>query len=381
MSVASTLLLAASGLGIAYLALAAASLARLSRRPIPALGRAPAVTVLKPLHGAEPGLRANLETFLRQDYPGAVQFVFGVQSAADPAGEIVRDLQQAFPERDIELVVEPRQHGTNRKVSNLVNMDARARHEVVVLADSDMRVRPDDLRKVLALLGGAGVGAVTCPYHGLPADDVWARLVALGIDTHFLPGVAVGIGLGLGRPCMGSMIALRRETLDRIGGFRSLADDLADDHVLGARVRAQGLSVVVAPFTVAHACPGGGLDVLLGQELRWLRTIRQIEPAGHVGSLVAHPLPFALLAFALEPGAPAAIAVIAAILARIGLCLAAERSFGLNRHAYGIVPARDLLSFALLVTSFFGRGVSWRGYRYEVARSGALLPRTRPDPT
>lgn len=398
MMVLSLLLCGIAALGILYLALAGAVVLRFGRGARPAAGAeaAPPVTILKPLHGAEPGLAENLATFLLQDYPAPVQVIFGVQRPHDPAVAVVRGLQAAFPDRDIDLVIDGRAHGTNRKVSNLANMAERARHPVIVMADSDMRVGPDYLAGLWSALSADGVGAVTCLYHGIPDGGVWARLMALGIDVHFLPGVAMGVGLGIGHPCMGSTVALRRETLDRIGGFRAIADELADDHALGAAVRRLGLEVAVTRFTVGHVCSVASLTDLADQELRWVRTIRQIEPGGHAGAVVTHPLAFALAAFAAHPGSLPAATVAAVVLARIGLCLAVERAFGLKAHRYWLLPARDILSFAVYAASFFGRGVSWRGYRYDVARSGVLrprmnvrevtlpeatLPQTRPDAT
>lgn len=380
MSPASLVLMTLAGIGILYLVVAMAAMARLAGRRAPRLANVPAVSILKPLHGAEPGLFENLASFARQDYGAPVQIVLGVQSPADPAIAVVRDLQHAFPALAIDLVVDGRLHGTNRKVSNLINMMGAARHDLLVLADSDMRVEPDYLAGLVAELDRPGAGAVTCPYHGLPVGTLWSRLSVLAIDTHFLPGVALGSASGAAQPCMGSTIALRRDVLDRIGGFRALADELADDYELGARVRALGLGVSLAPFTVGHVCPERSLSELAAQELRWQRTVRQVAPTGHLGSALAHPLPFALAAVAIDPAPVAVGLVLTAIAARMGLCLAAEKAFSLKMHPYWLVPARDLLSFALFVASFLGRGVSWRGYRYEVARSGALIPKTRPDP-
>lgn len=381
MSLPALLLVILAGIGIGYLLLAAVFVRRLSRLPPPEESAAESVTILKPLHGEEPELAENLTSFLLQDYPAEVQVVFGVQHPADPAIAVVRDLQAAFPDRDVTLVIDGRAHGTNRKVSNLVNMAAHARHDVIVLADSDMRVPPSYLRRVVAMLGAPGVGAVTCPYHGLSIGTLWSRLTVLGIDRHFLPGIATGVGLGIGHPCMGSTIAIRRETLERIGGFDSVADELADDHVIGARVRGLGLAVPVAAFTVGHLCPERHLRDLLRQELRWMRTVRQVEPAGHFGSLVTHPFPFALAALLIEPGLATGAALLLSAGAGFALCLAVERAFGLKRHPYWLLPMRDLLSFALFAASFFGRAVQWRGHDYGVARSGVLLPKMTREPT
>lgn len=375
--------LSVATLGLVYLALAIIMVARLAmRRPAGDAARlktaiTPSVTILKPLHGDEPHLEAHLATFCVQDYPAPVQVVFGVQSAQDPAIAVVRRLQAARPTLAIDLVVDARLHGTNRKVSNLINMEARIRHDVVVLADSDMIVATDYLARVVSELGRPGIGAVTLLYHGVPESGLWSRLAASWIDTHFLPGVAVGLGLGLAQPCFGSTIALRRGTLRAIGGFARVADDLADDHAIGAAVRALGLKVAVPNFTVGHSCSDKHVRDLIRHELRWQRTIRQIEPMGHLGSALAHPFAFACLAFLAEPGLAAIGFALAAFALRAGLLLAVRRAFGVDPKSYRLLPVRDMLSFGIFVASFFGRGVSWRGYRYDVAPSGVLIPKTR----
>ena len=162
---------------------------------------APSVTVLKPLHGDEPGLRDNLGSFCNQDYSGPIQVVFGVQDPGDGAVAAVEQLRKRQAGRDLDLVIETKVHGLNRKVSNLVNMAPRIRHDVVVLADSDMRVDPDYLSRITAALDGPGVGAVTCLYYGVPVAGMWSSLSALAINAHFLPGVVFGLGVGLARPC------------------------------------------------------------------------------------------------------------------------------------------------------------------------------------
>lgn len=367
--------------GIVYLLIAGLMTRRLAARPITDAPVSPSISILKPLHGDEPELSANLASFVAQDYPGPVQVIFGAQAPNDPAITIAERIKRQYPDRDIEIVVDARIWGTNRKVSNLVNMAELVRHEVVVLADSDMRVPPGYLRRLVGALAEPGTGAVTCPYRGLSIGTFWSRLTALAIDTHFLPGIAMGVGLEVGHPCMGSTIALRRETLERIGGFRLLSDELADDHVLGARIRDLGFRVNVTPFAVSHVCPERRFADLLRQELRWIRTVRQVEPLGHFGSLITHPLAYAFAAFAFAPGSWTMALVAAAVAARIALCICVEHAFGIARHRYWLVPARDVLSFCLFVASFFGRAVSWRGFRYDVARSGALIPKVEREPT
>ena len=373
----STLCLAAAGLGCLYMLAAAVLVGRFARSSIPAPAAFPSVTILKPLHGDEPGLFENLASFCAQDYPGPVQIVFGVQDPADPAVAVVERLAAAFPDKALDLVIEARPQGANRKVANLINMAPSIRHEFVVLADSDMRAPPDYLVRVVAALQQPGVGLVTCLYHGVPvSDQFWPRLSALAIDTHFLPNVIVGLSLGLARPCFGSTIALRRTTLDDIGGFEAFADLLADDYAIGAAVRAVSHAVAIPAFTVGHTCPECSARALWRHEIRWARTIRSVDPAGYAGLAITHAFPLGLLgALAGRPGA--LIVAAAAIACRIALCMRIERAFGLQRHPRWLVPLRDLLSFAVFVWSFFGLAVSWKGSDYRVKSDGTLLSERR----
>jgi ceramide glucosyltransferase len=337
----------------------------------------PAVTILKPLHGDEPGLFANLGSFCSQDYPGPIQVVFGVQDPGDGAVAVVEHLQKTQAGRDLDLVIETKVHGLNRKVSNLVNMAPHIRHDVVVLADSDMRVEPDYLSRVTAALGEPGVGAVTCLYFGVPVAGMWSSLSALAINAHFLPGVVFGSALGLARPCFGSTLALRRQTLGEIGGFIAFVDCLADDYAMGAALRARGHTISIPPFAVAHICTEASARDFWRHELRWARTIKSIDPLGYAGSILAHPLPWALIASLLGAGSAAFLPAIAIALASIGCRVAllrqVERAYALPPQAYWLVPARDLLSFILFVVSFFGRDVSWKGHRYRMVAGGSWV--------
>src|SRR6478752_3192239 len=294
-------------------ALFGAALLRQFAQNTPLLGSSrPGLTVLKPLCGAEPGLEANLISFFKQDYSGPLQLVLGVQSPADPAVTVAKGLKEL---RDIELVVDSQRHGTNGKISNLINILARALHEIVVLSDSDIRVEPQYLQSVISTLLARNVGLVTCLYCGFSLGGLWARLSAAGINEHFLPGALVGLKLGLAQPCTGATIAIRAETLRRIGGFEVFADQLADDYEIGEAVRALGLKVAVAPILVGHACAEASFGELLRHELRWARTLRLLAPWGYAGLVLTHALPLALIAAALGGFGAAGWAIIALALA------------------------------------------------------------------
>src|SRR5262249_5884631 len=199
---------------------------------------------------------------------------FGVQDPRDDAIAVVERLRAEHTAGHFDLIVDMTEHGLNRKVSNLINMWRRVDGEIVVVADSDMRVDPDYLSRVVDALEQPGVGAVTCLYHGSAATGLWARLAALGINAHFLPSVLVRVGLGLAHPCFGSTIALKREALAEIGGFIDVADRLADDYAIGAALRARGYKISILSFTIDHVCAETSGRELWQHEARWARTIR-----------------------------------------------------------------------------------------------------------
>src|SRR5436190_3936423 len=358
----------------------AAALMWSSTRPQPAPEPAPDLTMLKPLHGDEAGLYENLASFCEQDYAGAVQIVFGVENPNDPAIAVVERLRAAYPGKALELVVEPRAVGSNPKVANLINMSGRIAHDIVVLADSDIRVRRDYLSRLVGALERQGGGAVSCPYYGISTGTLWSHLAQLTVDSHFLPGVVVGTRLKLSQPCLGSTIALRRSSLSAIGGFEPLADCLADDYVLGELLRERGEPVSVLSFAVGHVCGESSFVELWRHELRWALTIRTVDPLGYLGWAVTHAFPLALIAWLLGGGWPAVGLAAAALACRTVLIFATERGYGLPPHPYWLIPVRDLLSFAVFVAGFVARDVSWRGHHYELMSEGILKPDRRSRP-
>ena len=340
----------------------------------------PAVTILKPLHGDEPLLFENLSSVVAQDYPGRITVVFGVGDRTDPAIQTVERLRRAFPEHDLRLIVDPRRHGRNGKVSNLINMSRDIDGEIVVLADSDMRVESDYLTRVVGALQQPGVGAVTCLYRGVSLPNLWSRLATGWVDGQFLPNVVLGLSLGLAKPCMGSTIAIRRETLTRIGGFTSFKDHLADDYEIGVAVRRLGLQVAVpARPVLGHMSAATSLMALLRQELRWNRTIRTVDFGGFVGSIVTHVLPFAILTVLADGLHWRSIALLSLVIGlRMTLLFQVKRFVRKDTAEVSLFVLRDLLSFAVFLGSFLPGSIDWRGHRLRVRPDGLL---TAPDST
>jgi ceramide glucosyltransferase len=326
------------------------------------------VTILKPLCGDEPRLYERLRSFRTQDFPAPVQLVLGVPSLEDPALGPATRLAAAFPDR-VEVTSAATEHGSNRKVANLAGMARLARHDIIIISDSDIEVEPDFLLRVVGELQRPEVVAVTCLYHGIARAGFWSRLFAMTINTSFLPNVVAGLKMGLAQPCFGSTIAMRRQTLGMIGGFAAFADQLADDYAIGMAVRRLG-AVAIPGFTVGHACHENGLANLWHHELRWARTVRAVDPVGFAGTIITHPLALALIGALFTTKALWLAA--AALACELLLCLAVERRFRLQPHAYWMIPLRDLLSFAVYVASFAGRTVHWRDQDYQVAPRGGL---------
>jgi ceramide glucosyltransferase len=326
------------------------------------------ITVLKPLYGAEPLLEAALSTLCEQQYQPGFQIVFGVHDADDMAIPVVRALQARYPDRDMELVVDPTRHGANPKVSSLMNMLPSARHDILVIADSDVHARPDYLRQLAHMLDRPGVGLVTTLYTGLPAfHSAASRLGATQITHGFLPGVLVGRAFGR-RDCLGATMCLRRDTLGRIGGFAVLRDHLADDQVLGRLVSAEGLDVALANTVVATTVPERTLDALWRHELRWARTIRTLQPSAFAASVLQCVLFLAsltMLASGFAVWACGLFAIVwivrAAAVAGIDHALGGTLGGLAFRGPLWLLPLRDLLSAAEWVASHAGRRVDWRG--------------------
>jgi ceramide glucosyltransferase len=360
-----------AGLGCFYTAAAVWLVGRYRAGPVPSVPAVP-VSVLKPLHGDEPRLAENLATLLTQDYSAPVEILFGAAKPDDPALAVVERLRAAYPDADIKVLVEATRHGSNAKMSNVINIAAGARHPLLVLADSDVAWPADTLARLNAALAGPGIGLASCLHVGRGDAGFWSRLGAMDISYRFLPSIVIGIAMGAAQPTLGPTLALRRETLDAVGGFRAFADVLADDYEMGRAVRGLGLGTVVPPFTITHSGDEPDAARLIRHELRWTRTIYGIEPWGFTGSIVTHPLPLALGAAVLAGPGVLWLAGLALVLR----LLLAARIDAVTQSKAGplwLLPLRDCLSATLFVATFFVDNVIWRGTRYSVASDGRIF--------
>ncbi len=345
---------------------------RASRIAAPKMEAHPAVTILKPLCGAEPGIYARLAALCTQDYAGSLQLVCGVQASSDPVVDVVRRLQAEFADVPITLHVDPREHGANRKMSNLINMLPLAQNDILVMSDSDMIVDPGYVGRLVPLLAEPATGAVSCLYYGVGNGTLASKLAALAINTQFLPQVVTALRLNVAEPCFGATIAIRREVLHRIGGLRPFADVLADDFAIGKAVREAGFDVAVTPASIGHACLDAGAVATLSRQLRVARTIRLIEPAGYTGTIITHPFALALVAWLLGASGTGGL-VVCALACRVVLCASVQLAFRLPPQPFWLIPPHDLIAFAIYLASFAGSTVTWRGYRYRVSEDGTMV--------
>jgi ceramide glucosyltransferase len=343
------------------------------------------MTVLKPLCGEEPGLQENLQSFLEQDYPGGLQLVFGASSRADPGLRLAQRLAERRSGLDVSLVTCTDVRGANLKARNLGRMALVARHDILVVSDSDARIGSGDLQRMAALFDAPQVGAVTCLYRALvPTDSgLTTRLAALHIDGWFLPSAMVAMTLAPLDTCYGPLTAIRRSVLERAGGFEALADLVADDHELGQSCIRQGLEVRLAPLIVETQVQERSLAELIEREVRWARTVRATQPVGHAASLVTHPLPVLAVAF-LALGSNLGLAAVALLLAmRLVTVGVAKARFATPWPAREWLTApvllllRETLSLWVWAASFFSRSIVWRGRRLEILPGGRLAERLK----
>jgi len=336
-------------------------------RPTPTL---PPISILKPLKGTDPEIYESFRSHCLQEYP-EFEIIFGVNDPDDPAIESVRELQREFPDRRIQLVVSEKILGANVKVSNLAQMLVEARYELLIINDSDIRVEPDYLRCVTAPLADPRVGMVTCLYRGVAGATLGSRLEALGISTDFCPSVLAARQLEGGiRFGLGSTLAFRRAQLEKIGGFTSFVDYLADDYELGKRIAGLGLSVKLSDVVVETYLPSYRPREFFAHQLRWARGVRDARAGGYLGLVFTFGIFWTLLELTASRGAFWAWVALGVTLAlRFAVALLVGRGVLQDRRIVRdawLIPLRDLLAVGVWAASLRGHAVTWRGDRFRL---------------
>ncbi|MFZ2949439.1 MAG: bacteriohopanetetrol glucosamine biosynthesis glycosyltransferase HpnI [Desulfuromonadaceae bacterium] len=336
----------------------------------------PGVSILKPVKGMDEKSYDNFASFCRQQYPGELQLVFAVASPDDPVIPVIRQLIQDFPARDITLNINAALHGPNYKVSNLINAFPHARHDIIIVCDSDIKVSPDYLQSVTSHFTDRQVGLVTSLYRTSTVHGIATALEATGFTAEMIPNVLVARQLEGLTFALGASMAVRREALLAIGGFDALTGYLADDYQLGNKVHLAGWRIALDPCFVESVVKPENHMAVLSRQLRWARTMRVSRPGGYLASGVTLPFPAALLATLLAPSPGVGLAAVTLLYGiRLGVSTLFSRRFvrdGLLPRWLWLLPLRDMLAFCTWALSFLGNRVAWRGSRFVLKPGGKI---------
>lgn len=341
----------------------------------------PPLSLLKPLHGSEPDLEANLATFFEQDYPASeYEILFCAANERDAGLEMARRVAVRYPQIATRFFSTGEPKYINAKVQSLETMSAAAGYDLLVISDSDVRVAPDYLRAVAAPFADPKTGAMTCLYRGVAVEGgIWARLEAVGMSVEMTAGVLVANMLEGMQFVLGPTMAVRRECVDRMGGMGILGDYCSDDYLLGNYVFRQGRTVTLSHHVIDHMIINSGFRDSLKHQIRWMQSTRFSRPKGHFGTALTFSLPFGLVALgaALALGRPILGAALFAwsLATRWAIAWAAGRkvvhdpsSFGL----YVLYPIRDLMGFFFWAASYFSSTIVWRGRLYDLLPGGRM---------
>ena len=361
-----------------YYGIALFSCWRFFRRPLaPADGWfTPPVSILKPIRGLDPDAYVNFASFCRQDYP-VYELVFCVGDREDPVLPLIDRLRGEFPERQIRVLFGSGRDASNDKVAKLARLVEEAQHEYVVISDSDVRVRPDYLRQVIAPLSNPKTGAVTCFYLSIDERSFADRLQSVGMMSDFYAGIVVAWQLDGVKFALGPTIATTRERLAGFGGYGSIENRPADDLLVGRLIADQGYEVELSRYPVETVADYHSIGELIQKRLRWIVVMRHMRPWGHLGLVFTHGLPWALAAVAIHPSLVVAAAYLGGYFAVRCALTATIAVWGLKQKSYGrkmaLIPIWDALAFVIWAASFGRRSIRWRGSDYYI-RGGTLVP-------
>jgi ceramide glucosyltransferase len=352
------------------------ALALLGARP----GFTPPLTLLKPLHGDEPGLEAHLATFFEQDYP-EYEILFCARSVDDAGLATARRVAAHYPQISVKFISTAGQPDyINAKVASMEAMESLAAHEILVVSDSDVRVTPEYLRAVALPFADERVGAMCCPYRGVAAEGgLWARLEAVGMSVEMTAGVLVACSLEGMQFVLGPTMAFRRETIRRMGGFGVTADYCADDFVLGNETFKLGQTVVLSHHAIDHMVINSSFISSMKHQIRWMKSTRFSRPKGHFGTALTFSLPYGILALgtALAIGHPIWGLILFgwSVFTRMSLSIAVGRFVVGDKSWFGLLvlyPIRDLMGFGFWATSYIGNRILWRGRLFQLMPGGKM---------
>jgi ceramide glucosyltransferase len=367
---ASVFLLIATLAGAFYLLVACIRLSAFAQRPFePGTKSLPSFTILKPVAGLEPDLFENLASFCVQAYPATYEVIFCLPNRNDSARRVVERVMERYRWCRTKIAFGENAAMINPKIANVAKPEVELHGDIVVVADSDIRVGPRYLRALAASFANDSVGAVTCLYSGAPNATTASRLGALAIDDSYAPSVLVAIALGELRFCLGATMAIRRGVLEAIGGLGVLGEHLADDHALGQLVSLSGRRVELSRYVVQTTVPETKLRTLWTHELRLARKNLALAPAAYAMSFLMYALPLSLFYLAISRdllfGIPLVVAVGGLRLALHDLARTALNVE--DRDDWRLIPIRDFFSLGIWGASLLGRTVVWRDRRFRTA--------------
>ena len=353
--------------------------ARRRRKLLNEPAHTPPVSVLKPVHGLEPNLRENIESFFRQDYPD-FELIFCARREDDAALQIARQLSEKYPVVKVRIITSGEPPWTNAKLYSLEKMWKQAAHDLLTISDSDVRVSPDYLREIIKPFKNPQVGMTTCIFRGLPAGGFWTDLEALGYSVEMTSGVVVADMLEGMKFALGPTMVVRRQCLEALNGFGFMADYCADDYILGNRVAESGMEVVLSHHSIDHMVFHHSFLSSMRHQVRWMRSTRFSRPKGHLGTVLTYAMPFGVLGFLtglasghtnLGIGLLVAAFLNRVIQAIVGGYIVAGDKKALTRA--WLYPVRDLLGAFLWIGSYLSPKIDWRGEEYRLTPGGKML--------
>jgi ceramide glucosyltransferase len=329
----------------------------------------PPVSILKPVHGVDFASYENFASFCGQNYED-YELLFCVNEMSDAAVPVIQKLIADFPEKRIRILSGATSYGTNRKVNNLALLTKEAQHEFLVQSDGDVRVGPNYLREVLAPFADPSVGVVSCFYRGVAQPNHWAELEAIGAASDFFAGALVADWIQGVTFALGASVATRKSWLEKIGGYESFANDLADDYEIGNRVHKAGGKVLLSREAVWTMYPALSFRQFWEHQVRWARTVRLVRPASFFGLIVTHGLPWAIAAAIAAPVAWLSAAYLAGYLLLRSTLAWVVGVWGIGdevvRKKLWLVPLRDAIHFVVWLSSFGSNRVKWGGTEYAI---------------
>lgn len=351
---------------------------RADSRPAPPPASWPPVTILKPVHGLEKDQRRNLRSACLQDYP-EYEVVFSVQDGDDPALPLLYEIQREFGPGRVTVAVENVRHGTNGKINNMMGGLRHARHDVLVISDSDVRLEPDYLKTIVAPLGDPEVGCVCTLYKAAGADSWYERMELLTLNADFMANVLFAHVSGASRFCLGASAALHRSTLERIGGLEALSDYLVEDYEMGRRIWGLGKKVAIVPYFVDTVVDLKSPSHWWSHQVYWDQNTRAARPYAFFATALVRSVPFALLFALARPGDPLGwwVFVGAAALRLVSAAVILGPGLGDREgvRSLGLLLPRDLSSLVTWMLAFTKRTTTWRGARFILTRDGRLVAR------